>query len=72
MHLQDSSDESGDQSNEEFQQRKEIRNNISRTIVSMETNTIDEIQQVTSVFKQAMVMLFVFIYGKLDLIIFFL
>ncbi|XP_078490549.1 LOW QUALITY PROTEIN: polycystin-1 [Ciona intestinalis] len=36
----------------EFQLRKEIRQNITETVISLSTNTLDEIKQVTTVFKQ--------------------
>uniref|UniRef100_H2Y0K6 PKD1 protein n=1 Tax=Ciona intestinalis TaxID=7719 RepID=H2Y0K6_CIOIN len=39
----------------EFQLRKEIRQNITETVISLSTNTLDEIKQVTTVFKQCVV-----------------
>ena len=55
MFFQDSEAHSTSTDDQQFQSRKEIRNNITQSVTSLSTSTFAEIQQVAAVFKQCMV-----------------
>ncbi|CAK8694950.1 polycystin-1-like [Clavelina lepadiformis] len=51
---QESQINGGSDDDQDFDSRKEIRNNITRTVTSLNTNSFDEISQMSTVFKQCM------------------